>query len=203
MTDKVSNFTRGTDISTDEAERTSRTSSPTGSPANTELATKAAPLPSHDLVAVRREQHARWQLRKLYEKFPERKGIIEPLLQRLDAENPQAEAVFLLADDERLLGFACGRGDAALLDILLANGISPNHGMAFADACRRGDSACLKVFLSHGANVNGQFDGTSPLGLAAASGSLDSVKLLLDNGADAGSLGIRYLQTPQRRIRSP
>jgi ankyrin repeat protein len=68
--------------------------------------------------------------------------------------------------------------------------------MAFADACRRGDSACLKVFLSHGANVNGQFDGTSPLGLAAASGSLDSVKLLLDNGADAGSLGIRYLQTP-------
>jgi ankyrin repeat protein len=206
MTGKINNFTSDVNISTNPVGAgTPPTSSPEV-PANAALATTAPLLPSYaqpspDLVAVRQEQHARWRLAKLGEAFPECGGYLDRLLERVCDEGSLDDAAFLLsngANGEKVLRSACERGNSALVHLLLANGVNPNldGGMVFADVCSRGDALCLKAFLSHGAKVKIQVERRSALGLAAASGDLESVKLLLNHGADANGAGIDIFQTP-------
>jgi hypothetical protein len=163
MTGKINNFTSDVNISADVAGAGTLPTSPPEVPANAALATTAPLLPSHaqpppDLVAARQEHHKRWQLDKLNKEFPECNGDLDKLLARVCAEGWLDQAAFLLSNGARgetVLRSACDLGDSALVDVLLANGVSPNldGGMVFADVCRRDDALCLKAFLSHGAKV--------------------------------------------------
>ncbi|MBL8207145.1 MAG: ankyrin repeat domain-containing protein [Blastocatellia bacterium] len=65
------------------------------------------------------------------------------------------------------------------------------------EAARKSDAEKVKSLLAKGANVNAKSSyGVTPLGFACSRGSLDVVKVLLDNGAEVNVTDTFYKTTP-------
>jgi ankyrin repeat protein len=78
------------------------------------------------------------------------------------------------------LSFACARGDAPLVRLLLEAGAEPNDNDSLYHSVEPPDAACTELLLAHGAAV----PGTSALHHALDYERLAPVRLLLEHGGD-------------------
>jgi ankyrin repeat protein len=148
------------------------------------------------------------------------KKLAKSRLQLLRQSDPKAQLATALLDVAREYGFsswralkaqvderrnarvqelveACGRGDAAAAEALLAAepGLArtcDSHGStALHAAAARGHVALVDLLLGHGAEPNARDagDNASPLHFAAGAGHVDVVRALLDAGADVHGYG--------------
>src|SRR5204862_6821791 len=78
------------------------------------------------------------------------------------------------------LSFACARGDAPLVRLLLDAGANPDDEDSLYHAVEPAEPVCLKLLLARGAAVNG----TNALHHALDYERLEQVRLLLEHGAD-------------------
>ena len=78
------------------------------------------------------------------------------------------------------LSIACSRGDAALVQLLLAAGADPNDNDSLYHSVEPQDDRCIRLLLEHGAMV----PGTNALWHALDFDRIDNVRLLLEHGGD-------------------
>ena len=83
-------------------------------------------------------------------------------------------------EDSTNLSVACSRGDARLVELLLAAGAEPNDNDALYHSVEVPDAACTRLLLAHGAVV----PGTNALHHALDYERLEPVRMLLDGGGD-------------------
>ena len=101
-------------------------------------------------------------------------------------------AVNAMADNgDRPLNTAAGAGDAAITKFLLEHGADANlpsrsGTTPLHDAALHGDAEAIGLLLAHGARIDTPAldDGSTALHLAASFDRLDSVKVLVQHGAD-------------------
>jgi len=81
-------------------------------------------------------------------------------------------------------------GDPRLVDVLLTLGADPNfaEGVPALHAAATEDSALVRILLRRGAQVDREFEGVTPLYLAAQGGDVEAVRMLLARGADPNRL---------------
>ena len=89
--------------------------------------------------------------------------------------------------DPDLLTYACLNGSAGMVQMLIKSGNAGNtYNEAMQIACYYNQTSCLELMIEAGADVNegSKSSMSTPLNSAARGGSLDCVKLLLQNRAN-------------------
>ncbi|MDO5582135.1 MAG: ankyrin repeat domain-containing protein [Planctomycetia bacterium] len=111
--------------------------------------------------------------------------VLKMLLEK--GANLQTTAI----DGMNLLQYACFKGNREIVQFLLEKGLNPNmrgtnNTPAYFYSC--GKPEILKMMLKHGADVSlrNNVKGTA-MHFAAANGALESVRLLVEAGADANA----------------
>lgn len=114
-------------------------------------------------------------------------------------------------DDDGLtpLHIAVAQGDLSIIESLLGNGADVNTANAYGTTALHGavkmNPSAIPVLINHGANTESHDgSGATPLLLAVAEGQTESIRLLIDGGANVNERGGGdYLITPLHLAISP
>lgn len=116
-----------------------------------------------------------------------RADIVE-LLVKMDPDKERGEV-----HGYEALELACGTNDLPLLQELIARGVG-NPGRVFTFAALRGDIPALELQLAAGVDLH--YNNDDALCMAANSGQEETVRFLLDRGANPDPQGEDYLSSP-------
>ena len=159
-----------------------------------------ARIPDFDPIMLRKAltvMEIRWDTLKVALEPP---GIACILKNIIDNEDCEDLRMFLASgadpnirdenNDMAPLHWACWKGDANMVRLLLAAGAYPNvwdcsRYSPLHYACEREDIEIMSLLIEHGADVDAKNDaGNTPLHYACTHGMVDVTRLLLESGAD-------------------